>query len=272
METAVYKKNNYGNWVSLKIILTVLCTSLLFLLLWVVANRLHFTSPILHLTVESLKIIFLVGLIFFAFWLFYFLIARWMFSNNGGKVQEKIIGLLLEHIQYPEISTILDIGCGNGYLSILLAQKYPGAKLTAIDYWKGLWGYSEEQSEKNAENEGVLSQITFKQASASDLPFEDETFDLVVSNLVFHEVSDVSDKKDVIKEALRVVKKGGFFVFQDLFLAKMIYGDMDSLMNSMKSCGIKEVHYIDTSKSKFIPFWLRLPFMVGTIALIYGVK
>ncbi|MFC1863087.1 class I SAM-dependent methyltransferase [Thermodesulfobacteriota bacterium] len=72
--------------------------------------------------------------------------------------------------------------------------------------------------------DGVAERVTFVRAYASYLPFDDEAFDVVVSNLVFHEVRDVKDKKLLIKEALRVVKKGGWFVFQDLFLWKQVYG------------------------------------------------
>ena len=54
--------------------------------------------------------------------------------------------------------------------------------------------------------------MTFQKASASKLPFADESFDVVVSNLTFHEVKDVKDKREVVREALRVVKKGGIFV------------------------------------------------------------
>ena len=64
----------------------------------------------------------------------------------------------------------------------------------------------------------MAERVVFQKASASALPFDDGAFAAAVSNLVFHEVSGVRDKKKVIKEALRVVKKGGSFAFQDLFL------------------------------------------------------
>jgi ubiquinone/menaquinone biosynthesis C-methylase UbiE len=119
---------------------------------------------------------------------------------------------------------------------------------------------------------GVNERVAFQKASASALPFEDEYFDAVVSNLTFHEVSDVADKREVIREALRVIKKGGKFAFQDLFLENRTYGDIDDLLKTIRSWGIESVEFLDTSHSDFIPKALRLSFMVGTTGILYGKK
>jgi SAM-dependent methyltransferase len=111
-----------------------------------------------------------------------------------------------------------------------------------------------------------------QQSSASRLPFGDQTFDVAVSNLVFHEVRDASDRCRVIKKALRVVRKGGRFVFQDLFLWKQVYGDIDDLLDTIKCWGIEQVEFVDIGQSAFIPRALKLPFMVGTIGILHGRK
>ena len=95
---------------------------------------------------------------------------------------------------------------------------------------------------------------------------------MAVSNLVFHEVKSSRDKKDVIKEALRVVTKGGWFVFQDLFLWKRVYGEVDDLLETIRSWGIETVEFVDTSVWDFIPKALKLPFMLGTVGILYGRK
>jgi ubiquinone/menaquinone biosynthesis C-methylase UbiE len=144
--------------------------------------------------------------------------------------------------------------------------------VTGIDYWGPTWEYSQGVCETNARLEGVGDRVTFKKASASALPFEAGQFDAVVSNLTFHEVKDAKDKQEVIREALRVVKKGGKFSFQDLFLIKSTYGDPADLVNAIKSWGIEKVEFIDTHDEAFIPGPLKLPFMVGTIGIIRGEK
>jgi ubiquinone/menaquinone biosynthesis C-methylase UbiE len=179
---------------------------------------------------------------------------------------------VIEHLEWNGEGKALDIGCGNAPLAIELAKRYPNTHVTGIDHWGGTWEYSRAVCEKNAAIESVASRMTFQKASAASLPFEDAYFDAVVSNLVFHEVGGVSDKRELIREALRVVKKGGAFAFQDLFLVKKYYGDVDDLVATIRSWGIKEVAFANTSHSEFIPKALRLPFMLGKIGIIYGKK
>jgi ubiquinone/menaquinone biosynthesis C-methylase UbiE len=136
----------------------------------------------------------------------------------------------------------------------------------------GAWEYSKGVCERNAEIEGVRERVIFQKASASSLPFDDESFDAAISNLTFHEVRDVKNKQLLIKEALQVVRKGGSFAFQDLFLWKRIYGEVDDLLDTIKNWGIESVECINTSDSEFIPKALKLPFMVGTIGILCGRK
>ena len=179
---------------------------------------------------------------------------------------------MIENLDWDGEGKALDIGCGNGPLAVNLAKKYPNANVVGIDYWGGQWDYSKETCERNAQLEGVGARVSFQKASAVQLPFPDGYFDAVVSNLVFHEVSSARDKIGLIREALRVLKKGGTFSLQDLFLIKKIYGDTDELIATLKNYGLTEVEFVATRDSKFIPRIFRLPFMIGTIGLIKGQK
>lgn len=114
------------------------------------------------------------------------------------------------------INKILDIGCGNGNLAIKLAKRHSNCNIIGLDYWGKEWEYGAAICERNARLENV-SNINFVQGSASKLPFEDASFDSIVSCLTFHEVRDVKEKEDCLKEAIRVLKLNGHFVFLDLF-------------------------------------------------------
>ena len=57
-----------------------------------------------------------------------------------------------------------------------------------------------------------------------------------------------------------------------LFLWKQLYGTPDELVETVRSWGIKEVKFIDTNKSAFIPKASKLPFMPGTLGMIAGEK
>jgi SAM-dependent methyltransferase len=247
-------KPDYGNWVPLKFIYIPGVLGLLFVVIS------HFYFPVI-----ILALIFLIILCYTTY-------ARAEFSSEGGDLQFKIRELILDDLNWDGSGRAIDIGCGNAPLTIDVAKKYPDSHVTGIDYWGGMWEYSMDVCIKNAKIEDVEDRVEFIKASASSIPFDDGYFDAAVSNLVFHEVKDTEDKRLVIREALRVVKPGGVFAFQDLFHEKNIYGDIDDLLKDIGSWGVEEVHFISTRDSKFIPKALKLPFMVGSIGILQGKK
>lgn len=259
------KGPEYGNWVSTELVRKMLLFFFAFGLmdaaLWVfVAGWL------------AAKIVLAVLAAFFLASVWYFVKARRLFSVSGGNVQNKVLDELVSKVEWDGSGSALDVGCGSAALVVKLARRFPRAKVSGVDYWGGSWGYNQKRCEENCAMEGVGARTSFTRASASKLPFEDDSFDLVVSNLTFHEVRDTRDKRDLVKESLRVVKKGGRFVFQDLFLLRSYYGDMEDFVERLKAEGIREAHFVDASKASFIPGALKLPFMVGALGVLYGVK
>lgn len=248
------EKPDYGNWVSKKII---------------------YLPAILGLILLPLALLYLPlivpSLIFFGFTA-YFLYARHLLSANGANVQGQIWDNVISNLDWDGQGRAIDIGCGNGALTNRLASKFPQAKVTGIDYWETQWDYSKAICEANAKIEGVDGRVEFQRASASNLPFEDGYFDAAVSNFCFHEVADTKDKREVLREALRVVKKGGKFAFQDEFLFKQLYGSPQELLTNMQSWGISKVEFIETCNAPFIPLALKLPFMLGRSAIVKGEK
>ncbi len=247
-------KPSYGSWVSTRFIYIPAVISL-------VLSGLALWYPALGILAGLFLI--LAG---------YFAYARYLFSPQGKNVQEQIHELLLTHFIWNGEGQVLDIGCGNAAITVKLAKKYPRASVIGIDYWGKDWDYSKGVCQENVRIEGVDKQVTFQKASASSLPFPDGYFDAAVSNLTFHEVADASDKRQVIREALRVVKKGGRFAFQDLFLIDRMYGSIDDLLQTIQSWGVSKVEFVNTSNASFIPSVLKLPFMVGTIGILTGEK
>jgi SAM-dependent methyltransferase len=244
----------HGNWVSIRLVIVPA-------FLAVISAVLILVSP--YLLIPTGVFLLISG---------YFLYARYLFSPTGGDIQEKVCSVVMEKLDWDGKGRALDIGCGSGALTIQLAKRYSNSMVVGIDYWGGMWGYSEKSCQYNAKQEKVADRVTFQRASASSLPFDDEEFNAVVSNLVFHEVRDTSDKLSLIKEALRVLKKGGKFTFQDLFRIRQYYGKPEDLVKTIESWGICKVEYIDTRKLPFIPTALKLPFMLGTLGLLTGEK
>jgi ubiquinone/menaquinone biosynthesis C-methylase UbiE len=244
----------YSNWVSTRFIVVPLSMGVLFLGLTLVWPGFAILAALC----------LLAGV--------YFVYARHAFSPRGGDIQAKLWELVLERLDWSGRGKALDIGCGNGSLAIALAQRHPDGHVTGIDTWVKAWDYSKAACERNAEAAGVAERMDFQKASASDLPFEDGAFDAVASNFVFHDVSDTLDKRVLVREALRVVREGGSFAFQDLFAVKLMYGELDDLLETIKDWGIAEVSFLDTSTCDFVPRMLKLPLMLGKISIIYGTK
>lgn len=244
---------DYGNWVSKRFIYTPAIVGFMFCGLGLLFS------------------LFLILGILFLFVSAYFAYARTLLAGRGN-VQGQISELVLSHLHWSGEGRALDIGCGSASLTIKLAQKCPKSQVVGVDYWSGNWEYSKEMCERNAKIEEVTDRVTFQKASASALPFGDGYFDAVISNLVFHEVRDSADKRKVVHEALRVLKKGGKFSFQDLFLLRRIYGDVGDLLATIQSWGIAKVEFVETWKTPSIPLMLRLPFMLGRIGIIAGEK
>jgi precorrin-6B methylase 2 len=63
--------------------------------------------------------------------------------------------LVLSNLNWNGEGKALDIGCGNGALTVKLAKKHPKAQVTGIDYWGKRWEYSKSMCERNAEIGGV---------------------------------------------------------------------------------------------------------------------
>ena len=247
-------KAEYGNWVAKRLVYVPAAVGAGFLVL-------SFWVPVLAI----LAVLSFVVSGYFAY-------ARYLFAPSGGDVQGLVWSNLVGHIGWDGKGRALDIGCGSGAVTIRLAQAYPNATVTGIDQWGRQWEYSKVQCERNAATEGVEGRVSFQQGSASSLPFPDESFDVVVSNLTFHEVKDAPDKRLLIREALRVLKKGGKFGSQDLFLLKRTYGEIGPLLELVKDWGATRVEFTTTRDTPGVPGALKLPFMIGAMSLIAGEK
>ena len=173
--------------------------------------------------------------------------------SYGGKRQlsRTIVEGTADYITLPEGGTGLDVGCGSGALTIACAKKNPQGKMVGVDRWgKEYKDFSNELCVKNAEAEGVADRVTFRKGDALKLDFPDETFDAVTSNYVYHNITG-ADKQALLKETLRVLKKGGTFAIHDL-MSPARYGDMDAFIAELKAEGYEDVQLIDTANGKFI--------------------
>ncbi|MGG3466326.1 class I SAM-dependent methyltransferase [Neobacillus pocheonensis] len=244
----------------MKKLLIFLLVSLLFILL---------TFFPMHFYLRILTIILALPFVYIAWIISY---SYYQFAAFGGNYQSKIHDLIVAKVNGEEEGKILDIGTGSGSLIIKLAKAFPESLLTGIDYWGKDWEYSKAQSQRNAEIEGVSDQINFLKASAANLPFINDEFDTIVSCLTFHEVKEEKNKSEVMKEALRVLKPGGKFVFLDLFRDEKIFGKEKDLLITLKKHGVSELKSYKLAKVIKLPKLLLNKKVLGNAMLLIGRK
>ncbi|WP_413306050.1 class I SAM-dependent methyltransferase [Bacillus sp. 1P10SD] len=222
-----------------------------------------------HLYLRVLSGILAVPFIYIAFILSY---SVYQFAAFGGNYQSKIHDLIVAKVNGVGKGKILEIGTGSGSLIIKLAKTFPNSFLTGIDYWGGNWEYSKAQCQQNAEIEGVSERIDFLKASAAELPFNDNEFDIIVSCLTFHEVKDRRNKTEVMIEALRVLKPGGEFVFLDLFMDEKIFGDEKELLHVLKEHDVSELNSYKLAEVMKLPKLLLNKKVLGNAMILSGRK
>lgn len=76
--------------------------------------------------------------------------------------------------------------------------------------------------------------MEFRRGNAVRLDFPDETFDVVTSNYVYHNIP--GNRQDVLLETLRTLKRGGTFAIHDIFSSAK-YDDMDAFLARLRDMG-----------------------------------
>lgn len=137
-----------------------------------------------------------------------------LYSRGAGTGTKDSKGqAVLRFIQerHPQFTPerLVDLGCGYGGQTSNYVVGFPRAEVHGVDLGAGLLRYAHLR----AESLGLA--IHFKQACAGDTGFPDESFDLVVSNILLHEVPrEMLDA--VMCESFRLLKPGGLVVHQDV--------------------------------------------------------
>jgi len=135
--------------------------------------------------------------------------------DGAARLQRDIAGQLIERLDVIRLQPrrILDIGCGTGYLSSIVAGRYRGAHVIGIDLAEAMAHHAATARNALAQRlravAGLRARCDFLCSDAEALPLASESVDMVVSNLTLQ----WCDVRAVFAEVVRVLKPGGLFMF-----------------------------------------------------------
>lgn len=128
-----------------------------------------------------------------------------------------VIREMVNQLFLKESERVLDVGCGTGMLLIEVAKRLPQGYVDGLDIWQARdqQPNSYEMTLLNATREKVKQRVNLTTGDMRRMPFEDSSFDSVVSSLAIHNISDEEERKQVLREIVRVLKPEGKFSLLD---------------------------------------------------------
>jgi len=178
--------------------------------------------------------------------------ALWLFLNAVTFIHSTRAGKfavwaeLLDRLELKGDERLLDIGCGRGAVLLMAAERLPRGRAVGVDLWstKDQSGNAEQVTRRNATLEGVAERVELHTADMRELPFDDGSFDVVVSSLAIHNVPGAGERARAVREAARVLKPGGQLMIADVKNTRVYARELEA-------CGLR----ITDRRSLGIRFW-----------------
>jgi arsenite methyltransferase len=157
-----------------------------------------------------------------------------VWSSKVGKLKER--DRILDAITWHGDETVLDAVCGRGILLIGAAKRLSTGTAIGVDIWRkgDQSGNSPEVTLENARAEGVEGRVEIRDGDLRDLPFEDGSFDVVLSSLALHNIHDREEREEALRELTRVLKPGGRLTIVDIW-------DTDGYARVLREGGMEDV-------------------------------
>lgn len=158
--------------------------------------------------------------------------------------QQAQIDLIDEVLKWANVTSatkVVDVGCGIGGSSRHIVRKYPGSTAQGIT----LSPYQANRGNELAKEQGVESSANFQVADALDMPFDDNSFDLVWS---LESGEHMPDKEQFVNELFRVAVPGGRII-----IVTWCHRDLEKSETSLTKKEIKLLKAIN--RAYYLPEW-----------------
>ncbi|MDV3456101.1 class I SAM-dependent methyltransferase [Sphingomonas sp. HF-S4] len=162
--------------------------------------------------------------------------AVYMLGRNGGFLNDRRGHTAASHLlhRFPDFAPerILELGCGIGSSVVPIAGYFPDARVDAIDVGASQLRYA------HARAAHLGAAVHFQLGDAVDAPFEDESFDLVFSSVLIHELRP-GTIGDMLAECHRLLRPGGVVLhlevpqrYQTMDLWGRVRGEIEAVYNN----------------------------------------
>jgi arsenite methyltransferase len=145
--------------------------------------------------------------------------ALFIHTTRVGKFE--VWAQILDDLALRGDETLLDLGCGRGAVLLAAAKLLPNGRAIGVDIWRAdQTGNSPQNTLTNAAMEGVADRVEARTADITDLPYDDDSVDVIVSSLAVHNIPDEADRLKAVSEAARVLRPGGRLALADLMFVR----------------------------------------------------
>jgi ubiquinone/menaquinone biosynthesis C-methylase UbiE len=128
-----------------------------------------------------------------------------LFEAHARRRHEVFRGHVLELLVPRPGERLLDIGCGTGIMALRIAAEHPRCTVCGIDLSPRMIARARREAEDSS------PVVQFDIGSITDLPYSDGSFDVAITNIMFHHL-DLAEKQRAVAEIARVLKLGGRYV------------------------------------------------------------